>query len=433
MYDLCLKNTKILQNNTLTECSIHIKNGKISKISKTPEKSDKTINLEEKISLPGFIDPHVHFRDPGLTYKEDFHTGTRAAARGGFTSIIDMPNTQPKTNTYKNFQDKIKIAEQKSIIDFALHAGINTNLNEIPKIKQLKPASYKIFMDLMTHEEIAKVFQKVSLQENPLITVHCEDKHIIETKTEQLKKEGQTEPITYSKARPSHSEDVAVMEAVSLALLYKVNLHICHISTYASLIYTNAMKPVFKAENLILTNEITPQHLFLDNTSFNKCGNISKTNPPLRPPGENITINNIKYIDMIGTDHAPHSLEEKNKDVWTSSPGIPNIEIVARLLLTEINNKNLTLSCFQNLTSTNAAKAFNLENKGTLNEGKDADITVIDLNKTGKIDVDSFESKAHYSPFEGREYIGDVHMTISRGNIVLENETIYDNTGKYLY
>ncbi|MBO7241897.1 MAG: dihydroorotase family protein [Methanobrevibacter sp.] len=411
MFDLVLKNLRLLD---YSDCmSLAIEDGKIAKISKSPIEGDKEIDLEGQLVLPGLIDPHVHFRDPGLTYKEDFKTGSMAAAHGGFTFVMDMPNTVPKTNTYEAFKEKQKIAESKSIVNFGLHAGYST-LDEMEKILELDPMSFKVFMDLETDEDLDKIFEDISnLSKKPIVTVHAEKRDIVLESTKRLAEE--SDAIAYSYGRPAESEDASVAQAIELSKKYGVDLHICHLST------KNAM-------NLAISNnvsfEFTPHHLLYDNTAFNEFGTLIKTNPPLREKGKNVTISDLNENSMIGTDHAPHSLEEKTKGVWDSSPGIPSLETVLSLLLTEVNRSNLDLRLIPKIFSENAAKRFNLENKGFIKEGFDADLVVIDLKKEGVFDIENFYTKAEYSPFGGLSYKGKATMTIVNGEVVMENDVL---------
>ena len=411
MFDLVLKNLRLLD---YSDCmSLAIEDGKIAKISKSPIEGDKEIDLEGQLVLPGLIDPHVHFRDPGLTYKEDFKTGSMAAAHGGFTFVMDMPNTVPKTNTYEAFKEKQKIAESKSIVNFGLHAGYST-LDEMEKILELDPMSFKVFMDLETDEDLDKIFEDISnLSKKPIVTVHAEKRDIVLESTKRLAEE--SDAIAYSYGRPAESEDASVAQAIELSKKYGVDLHICHLST------KNAM-------NLAISNnvsfEFTPHHLLYDNTAFNEFGTLIKTNPPLREKGKNVTISDLNENSMIGTDHAPHSLEEKTKGVWDSSPGIPSLETVLSLLLTEVNRSNLDLRLIPKIFSENAAKRFNLENKGFIKEGFDADLVAIDLKKEGVFDIENFYTKAEYSPFDGLSYKGKATMTIVNGDIVMENDVL---------
>ena len=187
--DLVIKNCKLLNENG--EYFIGVENGIIKEISKTPLKGEKTIDIKSNIILPGFIDPHVHFRDPGLTHKEDFKSGSESAANGGFTTVIDMPNTLPKTNTYQAFKEKLAIGKKKSIVNFELQAGVN-NYEEMKKVQSLKPIAYKIFMDLESDSALEQIFKdlgklKKETDYNGLVCTHCENQEIVNKSSEKLK------------------------------------------------------------------------------------------------------------------------------------------------------------------------------------------------------------------------------------------------------
>ena len=412
MLDLVIKNSRLVGKNG--EYNIGVSDGKIEEITKKDLNADKTIDIKSNYLLPGFIDPHVHFRDPGLTQKEDFKSGSLSAAHGGFTTVIDMPNTLPKTNTYKALKEKMDIAKSKSVVNFYLQAGHNS-LDEMKKMMELNPISFKVFMDLETDDSLEEIFHNLGelkniTSYNGLVATHCEKRSIIRQETERLK--DSTEPIDYSYARPSTSEDESVAQTIELARKNNLRLHICHLST------KNALN--IARENNI-RYEFTPHHLLLDNSAYNKYGTTVKTNPPLRPESQRVSIADIDENSIIGTDHAPHTLDEKQKGVFSSSPGIPNLETVVSLLLTEVNNGNLDFELLPKIFSQNAAKVFELNTKGEIAIGKDADFTVIDLNREGKFDITKFETKAEYSPFEGWEYKGAPVMTIIGGKIVFDD------------
>ncbi|MDO5849774.1 MAG: dihydroorotase family protein [Methanobacteriaceae archaeon] len=415
MYDLVLKNSKLIDENN--EVYIGINDGKIAKISKSLIKGEDEIDLKSNLVLPGLIDPHVHFRDPGLTYKEDFKTGSMAAANGGFTFVMDMPNTVPKTNTYKAFKDKVKIANDKSVINFGLHAGVNS-FEEMKKIQTLNPISFKCFMDLLSDDELETVFKDVSnLDNNPILSLHAENRFIIQDNLKKLKNPNNENPaIDYSYVRSAESEIESVKQAINLSKKYGNNLHICHLSTKKSL-------------ELAISNnisyEFTPHHLLFDNSYFNEFGTLIRTNPPLRESETKVNISDIANDSMIGTDHAPHSLEEKTKGTWDSASGIPSLETVLSLLLTEVNKSNLNLKLIPKIFSENVAKRFNLKTKGFIKESYDADLTIIDLNKSGIFDVENFYTKAEFSPFNGLEYKGSAVMTICNCKVVMENNEVY--------
>lgn len=414
--DLVLKNCKMVDN--AGEYYIKIIDGKIADISKTPLDASQTIDIKDNYVLPGFIDPHIHFRDPGLTQKEDFKTGSMAAANGGFTTVIDMPNTLPKTNTYKALKEKIKIATEKSVVNFELQAGTNT-LEEMEKMMELDPISFKIFMDLESDENLEKIFHDLSLLKektkyNGLVATHCEKKSIVERETEKLKEKEENKAIDYTYGRPAESEDESVRQAIELARENNLRLHICHLSSSKSLSLAKSA-----SKSMPVSWEFTPHHLLLDNSAYNVYDTFIKTNPPLRENGKSVTVSDLDESSIIGTDHAPHTLEDKTKGVWSSSPGIPNLETVVPLMLTEVNKGNLDFKLIPKIFSQNAAKVYGLTSKGEIKIGNDADFTVIDLKQEGKFDIETFETKAEYSPFDGWGYKGLPIMTIVNGKVVM--------------
>ena len=412
MLDLVIKNSRLIGKNG--EYNIGVDEGKIKEITKENLKADNVIDIKSNYLLSGFIDPHVHFRDPGLTAKENFKTGSLAAAHGGFATVIDMPNTLPKTNTYKALKEKMDIASKKSCVNFYLQAGHN-DLDEMCRMMELNPISFKVFMDLESDESLEEIFSNLGqliekTSYNGLVATHCEKRSIVSEKTEELK--DSNDPIDYSYARPYTSEDESVKQTIELASKNNLRLHICHLSS------KNALN-IARKNNI--SYEFTPHHLLLDNSAFNTYGTIVKTNPPLRPEDKRVKISDIDENSIIGTDHAPHTLDEKQKGVFTSSPGIPSLETVVSLLLTEVNRGNLDLKLIERIFSTNAAKVFGLKTKGEIAVGKDADFTVLDLKREGKFDITTFQTKAEYSPFDGWEYKGAPVMTIVAGKVVFDN------------
>ena len=414
--DLVLKNCRLADE--IGEYFIKIEDGKISDISKTPLKASEIIDVKSNYVLPGFIDPHIHFRDPGLTQKEDFKSGSLAAANGGFSTVIDMPNTLPKTNTYKALEEKIKIAQEKSVVNFELQIGHN-DLEEMKEMMKLNPICVKIFMDLESDESLEKIFHDLSILKettdyNGLVATHCEKKSIVEDETERLKQNKENTAIDYTYARPTESEDESVRQAIELARANDLRLHICHLSSSKSLSMAKSASKIMP-----VSWEFTPHHLLLDNSAYNIYDTFIKTNPPLRPEGDSVRISDLDENSIIGTDHAPHTLEDKTKGVWKSSPGIPNLETVVPLLLTEVNKGNLDFKLIPKIFSENAAKVYGLDTKGKIDVGFDADLTIIDLKREGKFDIAEFKTKAEYSPFDGWEYKGMPIMTIVNGKTVM--------------
>lgn len=414
--DLVIKNCRLVDR--IGEHYIGVDEGKIVGISKTPISASETIDVKNNFILPGFIDPHIHFRDPGLTQKEDFRTGSLSAANGGFTTVFDMPNTLPKTDTYNALKEKMKMAKSKSVVNFELFAGTNS-LGEMEKMVELKPIAFKIFMDLHSDEDLENIFHDLSsLKEktdyNGLVATHCEKKSIVEDETAKLKKKDENDAIDYSYARPVVSEDESVKQAIELAGRNNLSLHVCHLSSRKSL---ELVKDASRIQPV--SWEFTPHHLLLDNSAYNAYGTFMKTNPPLREKQDSVRIGDLDETSIIGTDHAPHTLEDKQKGVWDSSPGIPNLETVVPLILTEVNKGNIDFDLIPKIFSQNAANVYGLENKGEIAIGKDADFTVVDLKREGTFNIEEFETKAEYSPFDGERYIGMPVMTIVNGKTVM--------------
>lgn len=415
--DLVLKNCRLVGQTG--EYFIKVDDGKITDISKTPLKADETIDVKNNYVMAGFIDPHIHFRDPGLTQKEDFRTGSLAAANGGFTTVIDMPNTLPKTNTYSALKEKIEIAQKKSVVNFELQVAPNS-LDEMEKMMKLNPIAVKIFMDLESDESLERIFHDLSelkktTEYNGLVATHCEKKSIVEAESEKLKSNEEQHAIDYTYGRPVQSEDESVKQAIELARKNDLKLHICHLSSRKSLDMAKTA-----SKSMPVSWEFTPHHLLLDNSAYNVYDTFIKTNPPLRPKDESVRISDLDERSIIGTDHAPHTLEDKTKGVWASSPGIPNLETVVPLLLTEVNNGNVDFNIIPKIFSQNAAEVYGLTGKGKIEVGYDGDFTVIDLKREGKFDIDEFETKAQYSPFDGWKYVGSPIMTIVNGKVVMD-------------
>ena len=274
-----------------------------------------------------------------------------------------------------------------------------------------------------------EAFSKIKrVAPHQIISLHAEDSNVIGKCTDLMKLKG-SDPELYAHARPPQAEIEAVKTGLSLAKRFKQKIHFCHVSTKKSLELINQAK----TNGLKVTSEITPHHLFLDSNYLHEFGNLAKTNPPLRSNKSRLDMNYLDNIDIIGTDHAPHTLEEKNKDVWNAPPGVPGIETILPLLLTQVNNGNITFRTIKRFLCETPAKIFNIPHKGFITEGMDADLVVVDLKKESVIDPDNFKSKAEYTPFKGFQVRGLPVMTMVRGQKVMEDGEILENQGKFVY
>jgi len=405
---MLLKNCKIISPKGIVAGDILIEKGQIKEIKKNIDKRDEdVVNARGNPVIPGLVDAHTHMRDFKETQKEDFISGTKAALAGGITTIIDMPNTNPSITTAETFNRRIKTANTSSLVDFDINFGISDNLGEIDKVK---PASYKIYMDgsLGAVDEIMEhAFERCNQ-----ISIHAEDLETISRNTAYVK--DRDDFLSHVDIREPKVEVEAIKKACELAERYKTKTHICHISSRKSLKYLNSHT----------TSEVTPHHLFLTEGYLRKFRGYAKTNPPLRTKRDMYALwdalKNGK-IDIIASDHAPHTMREKEGDVLECPSGIPNLDVMLKLMLTIVGRGTISLMDLVRLMSENPAKIFRIKNKGIIEVGKDADLVILDLKKEGKIDPDEFYSKAKYSPFEGWKTTGDVETVILRGKIAFKD------------
>jgi len=391
---LLIKNGKIYQNGTLVRKNIFIKQDKITKLTNQNLQADEVIDAKNKIIIPGLIDGHVHFREPGQTHKEDFLTGSMAAAAGGITTILDMPNTLPPTTNLQRLDEKRRLAK-KSIVNFGFHFGsTNDNIAEIGKVKDV--ASVKVYMDYTTGALELK-------NENVLKKIFSSNKTI-----------------------SVHGEDQNVAKAIELVQHGTNHIHLCHISSKEELHYAKSNKIKNK-----VSVEVCPHHLFLTSKDLNDFGSFAEMKPNLKTKDDQKAlwegIHNNK-VDTIATDHAPHTKEEKNKINYPF--GVPGCETILPLLLNALNEKKITLKKLINLCCENPAKIFKIKNKGLIKEGYDADLAIVDLNLEKEVNNNELFTKCKWSPFEGWKLKGWPVTTIVNGNVIFTNGKINNIVAK---
>jgi dihydroorotase len=390
----------------------------------------REIDATGLLLLPGVIDPQVHFREPGLEHKEDLTTASRACAKGGVTSFLEMPNTKPLTITQAALDDKLQRASQKSIVNYGFFIGA-TPAN-LPDLRSATPAcGIKAFMgsqhgDLLV--DTREVLEPIFAEGNRLIAVHAEDQARINQRKQEFA--ASTDPAVHSQIQ----DDIAALNATKLALelsqKYQRRLHILHLSTAIEVEYLRQHKPAW------VTAEVTPQHLMLNTDAYARIGTLAQMNPPLRTHHDNEVLWEGLLdgtIDFIATDHAPHTLEEKAKGYPNTPSGMPGVETALPMMLTQAVAGKCTIEQVSNWMSTAVAKAYGIPNKGAIAIGYDADLVLVDVKRyhvLGRADV---ESKCGWSPFEGWNLTGYPVYTIVNGNVVFERGQINsDIKGKAL-
>lgn len=410
---LYLKDGKDVHGNKI---ELLILNDKIDKISESfseeeirnIEKNEKLeiIDLKGKTVMPGVIDVHTHMREPGITAKEDFATGSRACAKAGVTTFYDMPNTIPTTTTLEALRDKKRLASEKSIVNYGFHFGgsRNNNIDEIKKVLEAKEANtVKIFMNVTTGEML------------------IEDEDILKNVFKN------------SKLVLVHAENEMIDKAVKYNKNYGNGIYVCHIPSKEELkkVLEAKKNPELNTEKHPVYAEVTPHHLFLneeirESTDRNKM--LLRMKPELRTKKDNEflwkALNNGE-VDTIGTDHAPHLISEKLEKITF---GMPGVETSLALMLNAYNEGKVKLEMIQKLMSENPAKIMKISKRGKLEEGYYADVIAVDLDKEWTVGVDdTIESKCGWTPYENWKLKGKNVLTIVNGKVVYQNNKFNDN------
>jgi dihydroorotase len=433
--DLVLLNAKAHINKAIMDCSVAIDDGKIFKVGRETNmpRSDVRLDLKNLLLLPGLVDVHVHLRDEGKAHKEDFYSGTAAAAAGGVTTVLDMPNNSPVTMSVETLRNRIGIAERKVLVNVGFYSEFPKDNSEIPRIAREGVVGFKLYMaeqvgglDIHSDQSITDAFKVVSSL-GILTATHAEDEQTLKRNKDKLSILGRNDMNAFLKV---HSEEVEVKAIERLLKLQTgMSLHFCHVSTKAG------MSRIVEAKKsgLRVTCEVTPHHLFLSTEDLKRVGSPALTMPPLR---DNRDVDGLweavkdGWVDVFGSDHASHALKEKEAEsIWEVKVGIPGLETTLPLLLTEVRRGRISIGDVIKLMCENPVKIFKLKNKGSLKEGSDADLTVVDLNRKYKIDPSKFHSKAKFSPFEGREVQGKPVKTIVAGQLTMDDDEIVAKPG----
>ncbi len=437
--DLVIKNGWVVLPEHTFKGGVAIKDEKFVAIGTddTLPQGKEEIDAKGKHILPGIIDGHVHFREPGLSHKEDFMTGSTAAVCGGVTMVMDMPNVVPPTADADKVREKIKLAEGRFFTDVAFFGVVvQTNTDQILPMAEAGVIGYKIFFgetigNLPFPDDGAclDAFRFIAESKLPL-GIHAENRQIMAYHTNKLKAEGKNDPVYWEASRPDICEAESVHHALFFAETFKTKLHVYHMSSKQAA----AMVRDAKARGLRVTAETGPHYLLREYKDMAEVGSLLKMNPPVRSRdhAEVLWDGLLKgYIDMIATDHSPHTLEEKGSDlmgkltkpaIWDCISGFCGVETAVPLMLTEVNKGRMSLNHYAKLTSENPAKVWQIyPKKGAIRLGSDGDVTVVDMDKEGVIDINKLHSKNKPSPWHGWKVKGMPVCTIVRGHVQMRD------------
>ena len=435
--DSVLTNAKAYLDKDIVDCSIAIEDGKIFKIGKETQmpKADEKINLGNLLVLPGLIDVHVHLRDEGKAYKEDFHSGTAAAAAGGMTTVLDMPNNDPVTMSAETLKNRIQISEKRVLVNVGFHSEFPNDLNEVADVVAQGAVAFKLFMacqvgglNIDDDEALQEAFTAVGESGVP-VAVHAEDKNILSANQEKLKQASRHDANAFLMAHSELVELTAVKRLLKISAGIDVRLHFCHMTTEKGL---NAVIEAKKSGKRV-TCEVTPQHLLLSNADFQRSGLMLTMMPPLRSRNHSEALwKGISdcWVDALGSDHAPHALSEKSaSSVWDVKVGVPGLETTLPLMLTMVRKNRLSLAHVVQLLAEKPSEIFNLHDRGCLKQGRKADLTAVDFKRKFRIDASKFHSKAKYSPFDGWEVQGRPVKTFVNGVLIMDEQEIVAKAG----
>lgn len=392
------------------------------------EKIDKVIDARGKMLIPGIIDTHVHFREPGLTHKADIGTESMAAVAGGVTSYFDMPNTKPPTLSEEAINEKVKIAEKKSYANFGFYIGVDdNNINNILQSDNKKICGIKLFMGSSTGKmavENSSVIENVFAQKKFPLVVHCEDDSIIKRNEEEYRRlYGDDIAIKFhSEIRSSDACIKSSTYAVELANKFGTKLHIAHISTEEELELIS--KNIENESKAKITGEVCVHHLWFDSSDYEKLGTKIKCNPSIKEMRHKKALLDAlatEKIFTVATDHAPHSEEEKSKKYFESPSGIPIIGQSLQIMLEYYKQGLISAEKLVEKMCHNPARLFDIEKRGFIREGYFADLVLIDLKKETVLKKEDILYKCKWSPFEGYKFGSTVIFTIVNGNIVYDN------------
>jgi dihydroorotase len=432
--DLLITGGKVVTPQSVVEASVAIKDGSIIAVGEqgAMPQARETLDAGGLYVLPGAIDVHVHFRDPGYPHKEDFASGTAAAAFGGVTTVFDMPNTIPPAGTAEALAAKHRIAAEKAHVDFGLYGLLGEDtIAHVPALVEGGVIGFKLYMGntfgripcpstgamLEAFEVVAPTGKRISL--------HAETNSIMERREERLRGAGRLDPLAHLASRPVVVAVEAVSRAALLAEWTGARIHILHISS------AEELRPLreAKARGVDITGETCPHYLMLASEDYARFAGTIRVNPPVREKRNQEPLWKALddgTIDLIATDHAPHSPEEKTRnDIWTVDCGFPGVETQMPLMLTEVSAGRFGICDYVRWSAANPARIFGLyPRKGAIQPGSDADIAVVDLAREWTIEDAALQSRSKITPWNARRVKGLPIHTLVRGRFVMRNRAL---------
>lgn len=430
MKKVLIKNAKIVNEGKIKEADIFIEGGIIVEIAQSISAKSPDVQIfdaEGTHLLPGVIDDQVHFREPGLTHKENIEMGSRAAVAGGITSFIEMPNTLPQTTTIEELEAKFELAAAKSYANYSfMFGGTNDNLEEILKVDPKTTAALKLFLGSSTGNMLVddeKVLEQIFSKSPLLIAVHCEDEEIIQKNLQEcVERYGDDIPIElHPKIRSEEACYKSSSRAVALAKKTGARLHVFHVSTAKELSLFSNKK---KLKDKKITAEVCIHHLWFNDSDYQKKGTLIKWNPAVKTKKDQEALMkalNNDLLDVVATDHAPHTKEEK-KNVYTKAPsGGPLVQHSLAAMLQFHHQEKISLEKIVEKMCHNPAILFQIKDRGFIREGYKADLVLIDLNAPWAVQPDNIQYKCGWSPFEGVTFKSRVTHTFVNGNLVYKN------------
>jgi len=440
MSTILIKSATIVNENKQFIADVLIKNGFIERIDQHIDvRADKEINAEGLYLLPGCIDDQVHFREPGLTHKANIYTESRAAVAGGITSFMEMPNTVPNTLTQQLLEDKYQIGAQTSLANYSFFMGAsNDNLDEVLKTDIKNVCGIKVFMGSSTGNMLVdnpNTLENIFAQSPMLVATHCEDEATIKSNLEHYKQlYGENIPVTmHPKIRSEEACYLSSSMAVELAKKHGTRLHILHISTEKE---THLFDNTTPLKDKKITAEACVHHLWFTDKDYEIKGNLIKWNPAVKTEHDRDGILKAVLegrIDVIATDHAPHTIEEKEQSYLKAPSGGPLVQHALPAVLELYHQGKISLEQIAEKMAHNVATCFQMEKRGFIREGYWADLALVNLNSPWQVNTDNILYKCKWSPFEGTTFKSKIVCTIVSGNIAWDSGNLVEGiSGKRL-